>query len=120
MVKRIKRTSRDLARIAERDGLHCAKCGNSVGPFELDHEIPLFFHDLDPERWPLARLEADDNLRLLCVECHKQETTVGAKIRKKARRRERRVTKKKTPFPGGRGSGWKRTMSGKVVRRDDE
>lgn len=50
--------------VIDRDGDSCASCG-SVGPFELDHVIPV------AEGGGVC---GPDNLRLLCLACHKRES----------------------------------------------
>ena len=121
MIKRKKRGARDRAFLATRDGHKCRLCQNKSGPFDIDHIVPIWFHRIDPERWPLARLEANDNLRLLCGECHARETAkmrkIMAKITVYDRRNGLRKPKQKRPMAGSRNSPWKRTMKGKTVKR---
>lgn len=85
MASRLKMTAKRRARILERDGHRCVRCGSAKG-IEIDHEIGLFFHDIDPARWPLSKLEDDNNLRSLCWFCHREHTNAQAAIRKKIRR----------------------------------
>lgn len=95
--------------VLERDrddkGPRCRRCGTHDEPFEIDHELGLFWYTLDPIRFPLDKLSNIDNLRLLCVECHESHTTAQAKVRAKIRRatapRKERPKRKwpRRPFP---------------------
>src|SRR5215472_3032747 len=84
-------TAKRRQRIIDRDGGRCTnpQCLDPTsGPYEVDHIIGIFYHDLDPERWPIERLEADDNLRTLCQTCHKihsrNQTALRAHIKRLA------------------------------------
>lgn len=65
-------------RIRARDGYQCTSCGTAEGPFEVDHIIELATI-LDPiEKKRMAFDE--ENLRLLCVPCHKAKNHVPKKL----------------------------------------
>lgn len=51
-------------RIYQRDGHQCATCGNTTGPFEIDH--------IDNTRNP--NYHKDTNLQVLCTRCHLTKT----------------------------------------------
>ena len=64
-------------RIMERHDWKCMICGDTNGPFDLDHDIPLGVGGRDDE----------DNLRPLCrADCHKKKTKRDARIIAKVRR----------------------------------
>lgn len=89
-------------RILQRDGHRCQHpgCGDpTAGPFEIDHVVGLFFQEIDPDKWTIEILEADDNLRTLCIACHKMHTAEQAALRGKLRRLTsvRKRTRRKIP-----------------------
>lgn len=63
-------------RILERDGHACRICSCTEGPFEIDHHLPIW----------LGGSDDDENLRTLCLNCHKGETKAGTKARAKGNR----------------------------------
>ena len=76
----------------------CAKCGDTDGPFEVDHKVPV----------ALGGDNDEGNLWLLCKRCHLVKTATDYKAIAKARRleAERLGTRKKR---------WKRKIGGKAV-----
>jgi len=60
-------------RIRERDNYHCRKCSRPVLRGEVDHVVSL----------DNGGSNDDDNLWLLCVDCHRDKTTVdmGYKVK---------------------------------------
>ena len=82
-------------RIEGRDGKECRQCGDAGCALEVHHITGLFW-----QPWCERDLEADDNLCLLCVDCHKIQTKIQDRERAKAKRLEnerngRPKTKKK-------------------------
>jgi len=100
-------------RIARKAEDCCQKCGQPiVGKVRaaFDHIIPLI----------LGGENRETNLQLLCeAPCHKAKTQLDVKLKAKvARVRARHLgIKKPSRFPGSRDSGWKKKISGEVVRR---
>jgi 5-methylcytosine-specific restriction protein A len=105
-----------LAAGYERAGGCCEKCGAKlkVGEGRGDHIIP------DQLGGPATL----DNLQILCVPCHADKTRSDVRqIRKSDRQRDKHTGAFKPrgrPMPGSRASGWKRTMDGRTIRREDE
>ena len=102
-----------LAAFARAKG-HCEECGRKLitGDIEYDHVIPCTF----------GGTNSLSNCRVLCRSlCHKGKSAADApRIAKSNRVRAKHLggaTKSGRPFPGGRGSKWKRKMDGTVVRR---
>ena len=102
-------------RIFEKTNGHCAECGRVLRPghWECDHIVALINGGEHRER----------NLQPLCdVPCHSKKTKQDSReksvvFRKKAKNLGLK-TRKGTPMPGSRASGWKRKMSGEVVKRE--
>lgn len=107
----------------ERDVLRrfvvCAQCGERMrkrSEYQLDHEIPR----------EIGGKHAVENVRPLCIECHKAKTALDAKVIAKAKRLagetcagpSRRPMKSGRPLPGTKASGLKRRMNGAVERRN--
>lgn len=101
-------------RVAERQGVLCARAGCEQRWTEVDHVVPL----------ELGGAEADENLEGLCEAHHKEKTKADVRriakarrIRKKVAGENRKTTRKLQGrgFAGkGRGfAGW-RTMKGEV------
>jgi 5-methylcytosine-specific restriction protein A len=95
----------------------CTECTRRVGvgtPYEIDHKIALIN----------GGKHAEDNLCLLCQECHKQKTATD--VTEKARTYRKRKSHygirkaKGRPIPGSKASGWKRTFSGEWIKRDEK
>ena len=103
-------------RIVERQRDRCILCTREFSAKlrpEFDHEIPLALGGEHRER----------NLRALCGDCHGTKTKADANAIGRARRiaKDRLGIKaQKKPFPGGKGSKWKRKMDGTVVLREDD
>lgn len=57
-------TTATRKRILARDGHQCAQCGNTQGPFDIDH--------INNQRGP--NYDHDENLQVLCAQCHKAKT----------------------------------------------
>jgi 5-methylcytosine-specific restriction protein A len=107
----------------ERDVLRrfvvCAQCGDRLrkrSDYQLDHEIPR----------EIGGKHAVENVRPLCIDCHKAKTALDAKVIAKAKRLagetctgpSRRPLPKGAPLAGTKASGLKRRMDGTVVRRN--
>lgn len=63
---------------------------------------------------------AEDNLQVLCEECHKTKTRSDVAMKALANRIKTKhlgLKRSRNPMPGSRASGWKRKMSGEWVRR---
>jgi 5-methylcytosine-specific restriction endonuclease McrA len=101
-------------RVLERFGGICQMCKRSTDErgFDLDHHIPLAIGGEDVE----------DNLRPLCVPCHRLKTRGDVGDIAKAKRRHAAHigarAPSRHPMPGGRASPWRKRMDGSVVRRD--
>ena len=74
-------------RILERDGYRCVKCGDTGGPFEVDH--------IDNTRGP--NYNTDDNKQTLCVACHWRKTKAEERRGRQARRARGRYPKEAHP-----------------------
>jgi 5-methylcytosine-specific restriction enzyme A len=55
---------RTRVRIRERDGYSCRACKRATRVGEIDHVVPI----------ENGGSEQDDNLQLLCTECHRKKT----------------------------------------------
>ncbi|WP_367278201.1 HNH endonuclease [uncultured Alsobacter sp.] len=93
---------------------HCQGCGWQLRPgtrWEVDHIIPL----------GLGGRDEACNLQVLCEPCHsgKTRTRDVPAMAKSARAKARHLgaVRSRRPMPCGRGSGWKRTFDGKILRR---
>lgn len=90
----------------------CEICGQPLraGKIHYDHIVP---DQLGGE----ATLE---NCQCVCVGCHKAKTREDVGRIAKAKRQERRHigVRKRSRFPGSRDSEWKKTIDGRVVRRE--
>ncbi len=96
----------------QRDGKpHCEMCGlRIVGIPEYDH--------IKPDG--LGGEPALDNCQVLCGKCHRSKTHEQDRpVMAKADRQMKAHAgvRKKQPFPGGRGSRWKKTLDGRTVKR---
>jgi 5-methylcytosine-specific restriction enzyme A len=102
-------------RVLKRFGNECQMCRREIDVkgFDLDHHIPLAIGGEDVE----------ENLRPLCTPCHRLKTKGDLSDVAKAKRREAAHLGAKAPsrrpLPGGRGSPWKRSVDGRVIRRND-
>ena len=92
----------------------CAGCTRILGAgldWQCDHKIPLIN----------SGGHRESNLQILCVDCHKQKTGADVAVKAKAyaiQKRHLGLKKPKgRPMPGTKRSGWKRKISGEVVRR---
>ncbi len=106
-------TKRRVELFKAHDGV-CHICGGKIQvgeAWELEHQIPIALGGADDEtNWALAH-----------VKCHRGKTSEDVGNIARAKRREARhlgIKKSRNPLPGGRSSPWKRTMDGRVVRRD--
>lgn len=73
-------------RIIARQGHVCARCGDKVSVFEIDHVLPI----------ELGGAEDDDNLQALCGRCHRAKT--GADIQRIAKaRRQAKLNHPRVP-----------------------
>lgn len=75
-------------RILERDGYRCTHCGDTQGPFEVDH--------IDNTRGPHYDLDA--NKQTLCVACHTRKTRAEEQRGRQRHYARRRLPQK--PHPG--------------------
>lgn len=75
-------------RILERDGYRCVHCGDTQGPFEVDH--------IDNSRGPGYNL--DENKQTLCRPCHSKKTRAEERRGQQARRA--RALHPQEPHPG--------------------
>jgi len=88
----------------------CYDCPRKLMPgmYHADHRLPLADGGSND----------DDNIVLICLDCHKAKT----RGENKSRAHHDRIAvggrqRKSRPMPGSRASGWKCKMSGEVVRR---
>lgn len=105
-------TRKQRAEIALRAGGCCERCGArlKIGEGDADHILPV----------ELGGESTVENGQWICRPCHKSKTADDIRqIRKADRQRDRHTgaLKSARPLPGGKDSPWKKTMSGKVVRR---
>lgn len=77
-----------------RDGGRCQACNAKVGKgeYHIDH---------DEQRW-LAGDDSDENLRVLCIPCHKPKTAKDASERAKVRG----MSKLSLDAPSTRSAAW--------------
>ncbi len=101
--------------IAAQDGKCACGCGQKLGlagkGIDFDHTQALI----------LGGENRESNLRALRKPCHGAKTRQDvAQKATEARKRNKHLglAKTKNPLPGGKGSKWKRKVSGEVVRRD--
>src|SRR4051812_42415886 len=93
-------------RVHERFGGLCQMCFRPTDErgFDLDHHIPLAIGGEDVE----------DNLRPLCVPCHRLKTRGDVADIARAKRREANHigarAPSRNPIPGGRRTPWKMTF----------
>ena len=104
--------ARVKVRIFERYNGRCCICTRKIGGnlrSAYDHVVALSGGGSNSE----------NNIQLLCSECHKQKTRSDVAVKSKiARVRKRHLgIKKKSRFPGSKDSGWRKKMDGTVVRR---
>jgi 5-methylcytosine-specific restriction protein A len=100
-------------RLADFGGRCACGCGQEITAatgLEWDHVIPL-------------ELGGDDdleNLQPLTAKCHRAKTQRDVKAIAKAKRVQAKhlgIKGRKQELPGGRGSRWKKKVSGEVVPR---
>lgn len=104
------------ARVFEKHGGRCALTGRKIMPgdkLEFDHEIALIN----------GGQHRESNLRpvLGTSDAHKAKTRQDMAQKKKnerIRKKHMGIAKSKNPMPGGRGSKFKKKVSGEVVPRD--
>ncbi|MEM8626967.1 MAG: HNH endonuclease signature motif containing protein [Pseudomonadota bacterium] len=109
-------TQATRVKVFQRDGGLCQVCGVKIDVstrWDVDHELSLENGGSnDPE-----------NLRLICVPCHKAKTAQDRKTAAKNRSvYAKHIGAKPTnrrPMPGSKDSPWRRRMDGTVVRRED-
>ena len=103
------------ARIFDTHGGVCHLCGCKITvseAWEVEHVIAL----------EISGDDSDDNLRPAHRSCHQAKTSDDAGLIAKAKRvRAKHIGahKPKASLPGGRGSKWKRKVSGEVVPRHE-
>lgn len=101
-------------RIFEKASGVCAICTLRIG----GKLLPAYDHILAIINGGANR---ESNLQLICTECHKNKTATDVKeksiIYHKKAKNIGISLKQKKPFPGSKASGWKKTMSGKIIRR---
>jgi 5-methylcytosine-specific restriction protein A len=100
--------AREAAHPRKAEG-RCAKCGLEANPGQYDHAISLI----------LGGKNAESNIQLLCVPCHKAKTRLDVKLKAKVARVRMRHAgiRKPSRFPGSRDSKFKKRMDGTVVLR---
>lgn len=100
-------------RVIARYSGHCPKCGRELraGHIEFDHIRSLVN----------GGRHAEFNLQPLCASpCHKEKTKADVAQKSRAygsRSRHLGIRKSKHPLPCGKGSPFKKKISGEVVRR---
>ena len=100
----------------DRAGGCCEECGRKLFPGdrkEYDHRIPD----------AIRKDNGAENCQLLCGPCHSAKTKKDRKQIAKANRvraKHNGAKQTKHPLPGSKASGWKRKVSGEVVRRDED
>lgn len=110
-------TTRQRAQLFLDEKGICYLCGGKIDllkeRWEHEHEIALDLGGLDePSNWRLAHYK-----------CHKAKTTGDIKQIAKGRRirlKDSGTVRSRHPLPGGRGSKWKRKLSGQWVRREED
>lgn len=105
-------STKERVRLFQLNDGRCHICSEKIKigeAYDLEHIVP----------WELTRDDSDDNVKPAHKACHKQKTAEDVRgIRKADRIKAKHISAvEKKPFPGGKGSKWKRTMSGKVVLR---
>lgn len=105
---------RVVLRVLDSHGGRCAcGCGCEIGPgvnWVVDHVIALINGGENRE----------SNLQPLLTEHHKPKTRNDVRTKAKIARVKSKhlgLRRSSRPMPGGRDSPWKKTFSGKVVRR---
>lgn len=96
----------------ERSKGHCEKCkARVIGRAEYDHILP---------DW-LGGEPTLDNCMVMCSKCHRAKTSGEdvPRIAKAKRQRAKHIgaSTTKRPMQGSRASGFKRKISGEVVKR---
>lgn len=116
MTRRTWTPRRKLA-VFETHGGKCHICGQKIDgarePWELEHLIPVAMGGEDDET----------NVAPAHVACHSAKTKKDRKQIAKANRvraKHNGAKQTKHPLPGSKSSGWKRKISGEVVRRDED
>lgn len=101
-------------RVHDRDGGICqCGCGRKIMPgekWDTDHRTAIINGGENRE----------SNLQTLLAEHHKVKTRADTREKSRVRRKRAKhlgIKRTSRPLPCGRGSPWKRTMDGKVVRR---
>lgn len=113
--RRISATERQV--IFERAAGLCHICGYAIDPvrdrYEIEHVIARALGG--------DEAKGSDNLQPAHTACHRAKTSRDVGSIAKAKRVRYRHTgshQPKSRLPGGRGSKWKRRVSGEVVLRD--
>jgi hypothetical protein len=113
MIKRTRFTSKRRAEIFRDAGGKCHLCDRKIAPaekWEVEHRKPL----------ALGGTNEAENLAPAHVDCHAGKSRAEIKIVRKADRQLKAhvgTKRKSKPFPGGRGSRWKKLITGEVVER---
>lgn len=98
----------------EQSGGLCDKCTAELFPgnIEYDHRVPV----------AMGGESTLENCEVLCKSCHKAKSA-GADIPNIARAKRREAkhigakARSARPLPGGKGSKWKKKLTGEVVPR---
>ena len=100
-------------RVWEKEGGRCHACGRPIRVGEkwtMEHRVALIN----------GGANAENNLCLTCCNClpAKNAADVAEKSKvAKTRKNHLGIKRASRPMPGSKASGWKRKMSGEVVKR---
>lgn len=114
MIKRRHRTGAQRLAILEAHGRRCYLSGAVIDPvrdrWELEHVIPLAGGGTDD----------DENIRPVLAKAHLEKTKADVARIAKGKRvelKQKGAKRPRSPMPFGRGSRWKKKMSGEIVKR---
>jgi 5-methylcytosine-specific restriction endonuclease McrA len=117
--KRKRLSPRERLSVWEKHKGVCALCHLQINGVRekwiVEHMIALELGGADDESnmAPVHKACADEK-----TNGKRGDHAMAAKA-KRAKRRHLGIKESKNPLPGGKGSKWKKTMSGKVVLRED-
>lgn len=114
MSKRPKWTAKQRAEIFRDNKGECYLCERKIAPgeaWEAEH----------PKARGLGGSDKQEDMRPVHIDCHEPKTKADVAIMRKADRQAKAhlglKAKSGRPIPGSKASGWKKTMSGEVIRR---